>query len=176
MSFFVGLLYATLLINHLVNNSHGYKDICQGDLPVPCFLLYSRFDQINDQYYALSLILFMVLGLNISINKWVAFDVLRKKRELYEDKQKKFSKIFLNCWDWKTANNNYEAHELATSLRMELKVNLDEERIKAIIQKRSNFEKTKLFVRRSITLFLSTVLLLGGWTGIIALSLYEKDI
>jgi hypothetical protein len=42
----------------------------------------------------------------------------------------KYSKIFLNCWDWKTANNNYEARELATAIRMELKVNLDEERIR----------------------------------------------
>jgi len=84
----------------------------------------------------------MILGLNISVFKWVAFDILRKKRELYEDKKKKFSKIFLNCWDWKTANNNYEAQELSTALRMELKVNLDEERIKAKIESRTNLEKT----------------------------------
>jgi hypothetical protein len=37
-------------------------------------------------------------------------------------------------------------------------------------------EKTKLFIRRTITLFLSTLLLLAGWAGIIALSLFEKDI
>jgi hypothetical protein len=73
---------------------------------------------------------FMIFGLTISVYKWVSFDVLRKKRELYEDKKMKFSKIFLNCWDWKTANNNYEARELATAMRMELKVNLDEERIR----------------------------------------------
>jgi hypothetical protein len=130
MSFFVGVLYATLLINHLVDNDYGYSTICSGDLPVPCFLLYSRFDPDNDQFYALSLMLFMIFGLTISVYKWVSFDVLRKKRELYEDKKMKFSKIFLNCWDWKTANNNYEARELATATRMELKVNLDEERIR----------------------------------------------
>ena len=54
----------------------------------------------------------------------------------------KFAKIFLNCWDWKTANNHYEAHELSTALRMELKVNLDEDRIKAKIESRTNLEKT----------------------------------
>lgn len=33
-----------------------------------------------------------------------------------------------------------------------------------------------MFIRRTITLSLSTLLLLAGWAGIIALSLFEKDI
>ena len=33
-----------------------------------------------------------------------------------------------------------------------------------------------MFIRRTITLFLTTLLLLAGWAGIIALSLFEKDI
>jgi hypothetical protein len=118
----------------------------------------------------------MILGLVISISKWVGFDLLRKKRELYEDKKKRFSRLVLNCWDWKAANNGYESRELKTALRMEVKVNLDEERIRQIIGLRTNLEKTKLFIRRTVTLTLSTLLLLAGWAGIVALSLYEKDI
>ena len=86
-----------------------------------------------DQFYSLTLLLFMTLGLLISISKWIGFDLLRKKRELYEDKKNRFSKLLFNCWDWKTANNDYEASELKIAFKTEIKVNLDEERIRQII-------------------------------------------
>ena len=143
---------------------------------MPCFLFYSRFDKDSDHLFALSLIAFMVLGMFISIYKWIQFDLLIKKRELYEDKKKKYSKLFFNMWDWRTANTNFEGRSLATGIRVELKTNLDEDRIKAEIDKRTAIEKSKLFIRRLSTLVVNIILLILGWGGIIAISIYNKDI
>jgi hypothetical protein len=176
MSFFVGLLYATLLLKHVSDMKYSYSELCAGLFPTPCFLYYSRFDASSDQYYALTLILFMILGIVISVYKWVEFDLVRKKRELYDDKKKKFSRLFFNSLDWSTPVNNYEGRQMASSIRLEIKINLDEERIKAEIEKRTNLEKSALFIRRTITLFLNTLILLAGWVGIILINYYDKDI
>jgi hypothetical protein len=55
-------------------------------------------------------------------------------------------------------------------------VNIDEERIREKIEQRSNFEKSKLFARRTTTFIINCVLLLMGWTGIIMISIYDKKI
>jgi hypothetical protein len=143
---------------------------------MPCFLFYSRFDKDSDNLFALSLISFMVIGMFISIYKWIQFDLLRKKRELYEDKKKKYSKLFFNMWDWRTTNTNFEGRSLATGIRVEFKTNLDEDRIKAEIDKRTAIEKSKLFIRRLSTLAINTLLLISGWGGIIAISIFNKNI
>ncbi len=45
-----------------------------------------------------------------------------------------------------------------------------------MINKRSNLEKTKLFIRRTTTQILNAFILLCGWGGIITLSIYDKII
>jgi hypothetical protein len=79
-------------------------------------------------------------------------------------------------WDWQSANTNFEGRSLATGIRVELKTNLDEDRIKAEIDKRTAIEKSKLFIRRLFTLAINTLLLILGWVGIIAISIFNKDI
>jgi hypothetical protein len=143
---------------------------------LPCILFYSRFDAYSDHLYAVSLIAFMVFGMIISVYKWVQFDLLRKKRELYEDKKKKYSKIFFNIWDWKNTGNQYEALSLRSGIRVELKTNLEEDRIKQIINQRTTLEKSRLFIIRLVTLLLNTFILIAGWGGIIALQIYNSSI
>ena len=143
---------------------------------MPCLLFYSRFDKDSDHLFAISLIAFMVIGMFISIYKWIQFDLLRKKRELYEDKKKKYSKLFFNMWDWRTVDTGFEGRSLTTGIRVELKTNLDEDRIKAEINKRTAIEKSKIFIRRLSTLIINTLLLILGWGGIIAINIYNKNI
>jgi 2-polyprenyl-3-methyl-5-hydroxy-6-metoxy-1,4-benzoquinol methylase len=50
------------------------------------------------------------------------------------------------------------------------------DRIKAEIDKRTAIEKSKLFIRRLSTLVVNIFLLILGWGGIIAISIYNKDI
>jgi hypothetical protein len=111
----------------------------------------------------------MVLGMITSVYKWIQFDILRNKRELYEDKKKKYSKIFFNIWDWRTTGNEYEAMSLKMGIKVEIKTNLEEDRIKKIINQRTTLEKSKLFIIRVVTLILNTFILIAGWGGIIAL-------
>lgn len=176
MSFWVAILYSVMLIRQLFYLKYSYTEMCPGMFSMPCFLYYSRFDSSGDIFYSATLILFAVLSLIISISEWVKFDIFRKKKELYEDKKKKYSKMFLNAWDWRNAHTGFEGAQQAAAIRVELKVTLDEERIKEVINKRSNLEKSKLFIRRTTTQLINTVLLLIGWTGIILLSIYDKII
>ena len=62
------------------------------------------------------------------------------------------------------------------AIRTELKIMLEEEKIRARIAMRTPFEKTKLLIMRTITLALSGVVLLVGWGIIIALAAYDKPI
>lgn len=108
MSFFVALLYGTLILHHLATTGYSYSSLCPGMFSMPCILYYSRFDRLSDNYYSITLILFAVVSLMISVYEWVQFDLIRKKRDLYEDKKKKYSRMFLNMWDWRNAKNNFE--------------------------------------------------------------------
>lgn len=45
-----------------------------------------------------------------------------------------------------------------------------------VINKRSNLEKSKLFIRRTTTQILNAFILLMGWAGITMLSIYDKTI
>jgi len=78
-----------------------------GIFKMPCFTFYSRFHSDHEFYYSLTLELFVLIGIFLCLFKWVQFDLIKKERGLYEDSKKKFSRLFINLWDW-TTNNNYE--------------------------------------------------------------------
>jgi hypothetical protein len=59
---------------------------------------------------------------------------------------------------------------------VELKTNLEEDRIKQIINQRTTLEKSRLFIIRLVTLLLNTFILIAGWGGIIALQIYNSSI
>lgn len=58
----------------------------------------------------------------------------------------------------------------------EIKLNIEEEKIKDIIKRRKRLEKTKLFFRRIITFAINVVFLLLGWGSIVAVNLYNTEI
>jgi hypothetical protein len=130
MSVLVAIMYSVLLSRHLINLKYSYSELCPGMFKMPCFLYYSRFDSGSDTYYSLTLILFALLCSVLTINKWISFDIERKRKELYEDKKKKFSKHFFNLWDWSSGTSSFEGKQRISSVRLEIKMNLDEERIR----------------------------------------------
>lgn len=111
MSLGVAVLYSVMIIHHLATTSYSYSALCPGMFSMPCLLYYSRFDRLSDNYYSITLILFAVLSLMVSVSEWVSFDLIRKKRDLYEDKKKKYSRMFLNMWDWRQATANFEGKQ-----------------------------------------------------------------
>jgi hypothetical protein len=79
-------------------------------------------------------------------------------------------------WDWRNYKTGHEARTQLGAGRTELKVTMDEERIRLIIDSRSTLEKSKLFVRRTTTQLVNAFILLVGWAGIILISIYDKKI
>lgn len=127
LSFLVGMIYSLLLIRYVLTNTNSLTYMCPGSFSeMPCFLFYSRFSTDNDTFYSGTLIVFVVIGTIISIRKWINFDLLRKKKELYEDRKMKYSKMFLNMWDWRTVETSFDGKTQTTAIRTELKVTLAE--------------------------------------------------
>eukprot|EP00347_Sterkiella_histriomuscorum_P009525 403340873 len=176
ISFFVLALFMIIILRHVFNYKYDFTSFCStGIFKMPCFTFYSRFHTDDEFYYSLTLELFIIIGIFMSLYKWVQFDLLKKERSLYEDQKKKFSKIFFNMWDWST-NNSYESYQLKNALRMEIKLNIDEDKIKETIKQRKSLEKTKLFIRRILTFILNTLILLCGWGLILLVNIYQSDI
>ena len=95
--------------------------------------------------------------------------------QLFEDRRKKFAKLFFNSWDW-NINNNFEYRQLRSAVTTELKLIMDEDTIKEIVKKRKRLEKTKLFIRRVITLLMNLVVLFTGWILILLINYYDEQI
>ena len=108
----------------------------------------------------------------LCLQKWASFDLMKRKMNLYDDHRKKFSKLYFNTWDWHI-NNNYESRQLQNAIATEMKIIMDEDRIKEVIKKRKNIEKTKLFIRRTITLLINVFLLCIAWGLIILINYYD---
>jgi hypothetical protein len=67
-------------------------------------MLFSRFNYKYGWLYSFFLIIFAFVGLFLTLNKWVKFDILRKRTELYDSEEIRFAKMLFNSWDWKTKN------------------------------------------------------------------------
>lgn len=174
-SIFVFILYMPLLIYHLVEYMYDYKDICQASIPLPCIIYYSRFPEGIAFLYSLTMCLFMVIGCNLCLYEWVNFDLYKKERELYEDKKVKFAKMIFNSWDW-TITKNYESRQLQSILANDVKLNIEEDKVKLIVKNRKKLEQSKLFVRRIFTFSINFFILCIGWTGIFFINFYSKQI
>ena len=104
--------------------------------------------------------------------EWVQFDLLKKENQLNEDKHIKYSKMLLNPWDW-TMDTSFDSKQLKKVVLNEVKLNMDEEKIKELVAKRLKIEKTSLFIRRLITFTLNIGILCAGWVFIVYLYLNE---
>jgi hypothetical protein len=50
--------------------------------------------------YSITLALLVIIGIMLCLYEWVQFDLMKQKRELYEDRKIKFSKLLFNAWNW----------------------------------------------------------------------------
>lgn len=99
-SLFVFLLYLGLLLKHIIGYDYDYNDICEGIIPLPCIVYYSRFALDRSFAYSCTLASFVIIGVILCLYEWQQFDLIKKERELYEDRKIKFSKLFFNAWNW----------------------------------------------------------------------------
>ena len=69
----------TLIIVHLSAYQHDYSDLCTS-VYIPCFFFYSRFHTNYAVVYSAMFIVFAVVSLFLILNKWVTFDILRRRQ------------------------------------------------------------------------------------------------
>lgn len=65
---------------------------------------------------------------------------------------------------------------MKNAVRLELKLNLDEDKIKETIKKRKSLEQSKLLVRRIITFVVNLIVLFSGWALIVLVNVYDVTI
>jgi len=82
----------------------------------------------------LTYLIFIGFGLLFALSKWVSFDILNRRQKLYESEEIKFSKFFLNVWDW-WVKGKLNVESTLSDLGKELHISLKEETLKEIIKK-----------------------------------------
>ena len=172
-SLFVLLLFAWLIIWHLFNFDHSWSDVCNGFMP--CFLYYSRFSNSTNVIYGLTLVVFVFLGAVGSLYKWVRFDEVMKRGQLYDTANIRFSKMLFNSMDF-TLAIGAESRDNTTQLLGDIRLQMDEDKIKAVVAERTREQKAKLYVRRAIFITVNLIILCLGWAVIFGVNLYSKEI
>ena len=72
ISFFMLALFLIIILRQIINYRYEYTSLCStGIFKMPCFTFYSRFHYEYEFYYALTLELFVIIGISLSLYKWV---------------------------------------------------------------------------------------------------------
>lgn len=174
LSILTALIFLTMLVRFMLLQYSQIATLCS--YVIPCIMLYSRFPGYEYQiYYVLTLIAFLIIMFISIMGKWMNFDKLMKIDELKNTRKNNVAQMYFNLWDW-SINNSHEAFEMRSIYQRELKLQIDEEKIRSIIRNRTQSDKVKLIFRRVITVSISIVILVCGWGGIVMVNYYEKDI
>lgn len=107
--------------------------------------------------------------------KWVNFDLLNRKKDLYKEKKIKFSSMFLNAWSWSIVNR-HDMVQGKNAIVNEIMLNITEENITSEIKRRKRKQKTTLLVKRIIGFIMNVLFLMAGWVGIVAVNYYTDAI
>lgn len=162
-----------MLIVYILDRDTDLDKICASYFP--CVILYSRFTNGNERYYVCTILGFMIVVFAGIMEKWIAFNKMMKKAELKEIHKNNHSRMLFNIWDW-SIDKKFDMLEMRRTYTREIRLTLDEDKIKAKILSRTKAEKAALFFRRIGTFSLSVFILCIGWSAIIAVNYYEREI
>ena len=141
----------------------------------PCFAQYSRFGTSADFRYALTLFLFIMVGVILCIYKWVTYDYTTKRQKYFNKDDNLFAREFFNMWDFRTKRDNDAKHSVE-GIQTVIKIMVHEEKIKEEVKNRTASQKWTLYFIRGCLITLSILILILGWTVIIFANLYESNI
>lgn len=147
-------------------------DLCNS---IPCYFYYSRFSNDYDWIYALSYLVFAVIGLIISVIQWSNFDLKSVRSKIYTNEDIFFSKMFFNAWDWK-AKTFDDAEDTTSLIRNEITTAVAEDLIKEKIKHRTKEEKFDLIVRRTIFISLNIFIICCGVAAIFLVNWYNNSL
>ena len=85
-----------------------------------------------------------------------------------------FARIVINCWDWRR-DTIKTARDQLKILDLDSKEALNDARIKEEADLRDEDSKTNLWFRRAYLIFLTLLVMAGGWVGIAFVCYYENQ-
>lgn len=86
-----------------------------------------------------------------------------------------YARALMNGWDWRLNNKN-DALNLKSQIKNNIIFRMKEDRIRERVSQRTKAEKRTLMIRRTITMLLSFIVIIAGWTGIISISISADKI
>lgn len=120
-------IYLALLLRYLLLSYTKIQELCI--IVIPCLFLYSRYPEGYEIWYVSTILGFILIVFFAVMSKWMTFDKLMKISELREGSKGHIARMFCNSWDW-SINNQYESSEMRRVNERELKLTIDEEKIK----------------------------------------------
>ena len=169
-SLFTFFLFLILNVTHLAWFQYSWSDQCA--YYIPCVLFYSRYHSNYAVLYSFTFLIFAIVGLFLTLYKWVNFLILKKKADLYINDDFQFSQIF-DIWDWRTQKKS-DAEDLLKEQTNQVKTSLDEHLIYEKIAKRNYKAKVSILLWRIFLISVNVLVLLGGWSLIILANIYKS--
>lgn len=168
----VFVIFAFMNIWHWIVMEYSWENFC---FYLPCVVFYSHFHQNEDFVFTITYLSFGLIGLFITLYKWVKFDIIKKQGELYENQNIKFSKDFFNSWDF-TIDSRGDRADLRSILRNEMTTAVEEDKIKEVIKKRTKEDNLIIYGKRAALILLNLFILIVGWGCIILANYFSTDI
>lgn len=197
MHILISLSQAYLLINHIIvyfqalNSSTITDSTTISNVPVtntsdvdinqdlffcryyiPCFLYFSRFTTEERLTYSLTFLFSSIFLFFLISNKWIWSKRMDVLNELFFNEEKQFSKTFFNIWDWNVQSKE-DLDDAKKKIKNLLTIGVKEEYLKEVLKKRTYEEKFNLFVRRTIGIILSIIVLIIGGVLVFIFYLFQ---
>jgi hypothetical protein len=174
-NFFVSLSAMYLLFNHIflvsgiistqpsnstnftIHDTVANETLCQ--MFLPCSILYSRFTSSEKNVYSFTFLTICVVLFVIIVSQWTEYKRHYLLLKLFDEENIQFSKELFNSWDWTTRNiDSMENNKVR--LKNIFTVGLKESEIISVINSRRGWDKFALYLRRTLSLFFSLIILI----------------
>uniref|UniRef100_A0A7S3GFU1 TMC domain-containing protein n=1 Tax=Palpitomonas bilix TaxID=652834 RepID=A0A7S3GFU1_9EUKA len=171
----VMLLWVMIIIANLIKRAkNGESFTTLVDSIFPSWMLVSAYSSKYEEiYYAAVCLATFFIILVASLYKYIKEDRLKKSLDLIEKEKNpmRYAKLCFSAWDF-TIKTEKGREDLSQFVTDNFKVLLEEDRIAEMKAKRTRKDKVRLYIRRSLGIFLNILFLALAWTGILMLKIF----
>ncbi|MDR3549625.1 MAG: hypothetical protein P4M11_15375 [Candidatus Pacebacteria bacterium] len=178
------IVFLPLLIFHMIYYDGSLGSFC--DDVYPCFTYFSSFPSSYAIGYSSTILGFIVMALICSVFRWVRFYSDNARYKFFDSERIKYSKKLFNWWDW-TSASPATCYELQKANFNDLKMILNDDATRLLVEKRTTSESIQLFLLRfrycsinitirALFIFINIIVLAVGWAAIAAVYYYEQTI
>jgi hypothetical protein len=121
---------------------------------MPCFSLYSRFEEELALAYSITVFVFLVSGLIGFMIKWGEFDKQARRNNYFGQKKYPIAGLFFDSWHWDN-NEREDRNDSGVALLRELNFILNEESILKAIKARTRCQRAQIYLIRSLSFLIN---------------------